>query len=763
MTKRLALTLSISLFYAFFSDLRSQENSEEVSLTSVLKEIEITFNVSFSYADDVVSSLKLPTSFSYDNLDNALLKIENSTGLSFDILDSRFIVIKDIGLINKVQELDNIYISNLLTSGISKSSSGVTLIKPERFGILPGIIEPDVLQTVQALPGILSTEETVSDLNIRGGTNDQNLILWDGIKMYQSGHFFGLISAFNPYLTKRVEVIKNGTSARYGDGVSGTIRIGLDDEVSTTSSSSLSANLLHFKGFTKLPISKKMTLLLSARRSNTDFIQTPTYDSYTRRIFQDTDLGLNSGNASTSTNLNFYFYDVSTKLIYDISSKDRLRLSATTLFNKLEYDEATILDGITSRSGINQGNNGLKLSYSRNWNEAFNTELEIYASNYELNARNFNVENDQLLDQENEVLDLGLKLQTSYKINDYFLWNNGYQFFEIGTRNLAQTNIPSFFSNEKKVIRTHAVYSEVALISKDNATQFTAGARGNYIEAFNKLIIEPRLRFSQRFWNYFKISALGEFKNQSIFQIIEQPNDFLGLERRRWVSSNNENLPIIKSKQASLSLDYTKNKWLLAAEGYLKNVDGITSRSQSFQNQFQFENATGSYDVVGIDLLASKRFKKFASWLSYSYTKNYYTFETLNEGRTFPNNTDVRHSLNFGSSYTIDNFKVSLGFNWRTGTPITLPRVENSIENNQIVYDSPNSILSDSFLRFDVSAVYKFKVLSQDLQIGASIWNLLNNENVLNTYFFINDENEIQKTTIKSLRFTPNVSIQYSF
>lgn len=59
------------------------------------------------------------------------------------------------------------------------------------FGILPGLIEPDILQTVQALPGIKSIDETVSDINVRGGTNDQNLILWNGIKMYQSGHFLG--------------------------------------------------------------------------------------------------------------------------------------------------------------------------------------------------------------------------------------------------------------------------------------------------------------------------------------------------------------------------------------------------------------------------------------------------------------------------------------------------------------------------------------------------------------------------------------------
>ncbi len=129
------------------------------------------------------------------------------------------------------QELDEVVVSQILTTGISKQWDGSIQMSSEDFGILPGLIEPDVLQTVQALPGIRSIDETVSDINIRGGTNDQNLLLWDGIKMYQSGHFFGLISAFNPYLTDKVDIIKNGTSARYGDGVSGIISMKTKNEI----------------------------------------------------------------------------------------------------------------------------------------------------------------------------------------------------------------------------------------------------------------------------------------------------------------------------------------------------------------------------------------------------------------------------------------------------------------------------------------------------------------------------------------------------
>ena len=116
-----------------------------------------------------------------------------------------------------------VILSQYLGNGINKINNGSFEIDYSKFEILPGLIDNDVLQSIQALPGIQSINETVSNINIRGGTHDQNLILWDGIKMYQSGHFFGLISAFSPYLTHEVKVSKNGTSAMYGDGVSSII------------------------------------------------------------------------------------------------------------------------------------------------------------------------------------------------------------------------------------------------------------------------------------------------------------------------------------------------------------------------------------------------------------------------------------------------------------------------------------------------------------------------------------------------------------
>src|SRR5690606_38096795 len=130
---------------------------------------------------------------------------------------------KNIFLENNVQSLSEVYLTSYITAGITKTSLGTYEIDFSNFYILPGLIDTDVLLSVQAFPGVLSVDETVSNINIRCCYHDPSLILLDGIKMYQSGHFFGLIALYNLQMTIDVLLIKNGTSASYTDRVSGTI------------------------------------------------------------------------------------------------------------------------------------------------------------------------------------------------------------------------------------------------------------------------------------------------------------------------------------------------------------------------------------------------------------------------------------------------------------------------------------------------------------------------------------------------------------
>ena len=765
--KRVLTFFTFFCFFLSFQCIIAQENQgNKILLSKLLPDIQKQFDVVFSYVDNTLDTVLVTPREKNVPLKDLLEGFESETNLRFTTINGRYIAITVF--VDQIQELDEVYLTEYIASGISTNRTGQITVKPKNFSILPGVTEPDVLLTIQALPGISSINETISNINIRGGTNDQNILLWDDIKMYQSGHFFGLISAFNPYFLKKVTVTKNGTSAEYGDGVSGMVQMELDEHVNDSLIAGAGMNLIHVDGFAKVQLNKKMEVQVSTRRAITDLIETPTYAIYFDRIFQDTDITNNNQetNSTTTTNRDFYFYDMSTKFIYDISKTDNLQFSFLNIFNDLSYTENATLNNIprSVNSGITQRNLATGLTYNREWNPALSSQIQLYTSNYNLEATNYNITNNQRLFQENDLADSAIKLHTKYRIDENFTIEGGYQFSEIGITNIQDVSNPQFRSDRKDVMRNHALYSEVHYFSDSYRTMLTFGVRGNRYGKIDKFRFEPRLNFRQQFSNYFSVLVLGEYKSQAISQVIDLQNDFLGIEKRRWTLANGTSVPLIESKQASIGVQYNKNNLLITAEAYIKDVDGITTRSQGFQNQFQFVNAVGSYETYGIDLLFNKKWHDFNTWLSYTLSKNEYTFTSLNNGNPFPNNIDITHNITLGATYTWNDFEFSLGSYYRTGRPTTsigMPSVENGVIN----YNSPNASTLEDYFRTDFSSTYRL-ILSKKKKIyskiGVSVWNVFDQQNVLNEYYNLDNE-VVSQIQNRALGITPNLSFRLDF
>nr|WP_246848946.1 TonB-dependent receptor plug domain-containing protein [Aquimarina sp. U1-2] len=672
---------------------------------------------------------------------------------------------KVIFLTPEVQYLSEVVLNNFLIKGINKKSDGSISIDYTDFGILPGLLEPDLLQTIQALPGVISVNETVSDINVRGGTNDQNLILWDGIKMYQSGHFFGLISAFNPYLTKNVQLIRNGSSASYGDGVSSVIAMNTSNDINKKLDASIGVTMISADMYVDTPLGKKSSLQVSARRSISDVVETPTYDQYFDTAFQDSEV-TNTAESISNTDQAFTFYDTSLRWLYQVSPNDLIKVNAILMRNDLVFKENAVIDqiNISRESSIKQNNSAASLSYQKNWSTVFRSEVLLYGTNYDLQATNSDVINNQRLVQENEVLESGFKINTLLQLNAHFNLKNGYQFTETGISNLRDVTNPTFRDFIKEVLRTHSFFSEIEFKSINSNTHLTAGLRLNHFDKFDTFLVEPRISINHKLNNLFTVEVLGELKSQVTSQIIESQNDFLGIENRKWVLANNDNIPILKSQQVSFGITYNYNNWLISTDLYLKHVDGIITQSQGFQNQLEFEQDHGSYTVRGIDFLINKRFNKLGTWLSYSYATNSYTFATLSE-RDFPNTIDIRHNINFALSYSFNNVKFSSGINWHSGKPTTRPVPDNEINTNGTInYQHPNSETLTDYFRWDASATYDFKFSSQIRgMVGASIWNIVSRQNTVNNYYRITDANTVEEVRQFGLGFTPNVVFRVNF
>lgn len=662
------------------------------------------------------------------------------------------------------QVLDEIVLTNLLTRGIQKIASGGLEINYKEFGLLPGLVEPDVLQSLQALPGIISRRESVSYLNVRGGTHDQNLFLWDGIKMYNTSHFFGMISAFNPYMTENVRLIKNGTSAQYGDGVSSLIDMKTSRKIADSLKAEVGSNLINLDAIVDVPLSQKSSVELSVRQSINSLWESPTYDQYFDKVFQNTQV-TNFESPNNQQDDDFNFFDTSLNYKHQLTDRDFFKVNLFYAEDEFSLNrfETEGQQTNTRISNLEQTNFASGIFYDRKWSKITSSQLQFYTSRYKLNAGNTNLLNQQSLEQVNEVLETGFKINVKTQLSKKFKIENGYQINETGILNSQDINNPEFFRETENSILTNSLYSQLHYQSNNTLLNLSVGGRFNHYSKFNKIRVEPRFNLSYELLEDFYLEILGEQKSQVTSQSIDLQTDFLGVENRRWVLSDPENRPIIESQQISTGFNFTKPNWFLSLDVYYKNVEGITTQGQGFQNQFEFIETHGSYDIKGLDILINKSFKPFTGWVSYSWSENTYSFEALTP-TSFPNNLDIKHVISTGLSYEKNGLKISTGFNWHSGVATTLISENQNQLPQQILFKSPNANRLDDYFRFDFSSTYTFDVYRNIKALaGLSFLNVFDSKNVYNQFYRIDDNQDIHVLRQNGLGFTPNVVFRLRF
>ncbi len=150
--------------------------------------------------------------------------------------------------------LKEVWVTGYLGNGITKSDNGSFEIDTKNWHLLPGLTEPDILEGIQHLPGVVSLDETATQFSVRGGTADQNRIIWDGINIYHGGHLFGLITVFNPAIPHHISFIDKGTLVIYGERVSSVIDIQTAQNIASKPSADLGFNGIDFDGVVSFPV-----------------------------------------------------------------------------------------------------------------------------------------------------------------------------------------------------------------------------------------------------------------------------------------------------------------------------------------------------------------------------------------------------------------------------------------------------------------------------------------------------------------------------
>lgn len=692
-----------------------------------------------------------------------------------EVVDSLSIPCKTYEIEEHSSKLDEVLITSYLVNGITKNKDGSIAIKPQQREILPGLTEPDVLQSIQLLQGVLSPNETSSGLHIRGGTPDQNLVLFDGIRVYNPAHFFGMISAFNPYIIEEVNVLSEGVGAQYGNHVSGVIDIRTKSKVADKTSASVGSNLTHADAFLEMPLGKKASILISGRRSLSDIFETSTFQSLAKKVFQNTIIDQNEKNDVNQVfdkNNNFYFLDFNTKLIVDVSEKDQLMMHQLFVSNKLDYRFGLSDGTFLQNDKLNVENFGLGANWTRKWNANVSQETSLYFSDYELD---YNFIGEQTVDpvftqssiKKNSIKEFNFKTGINTNLNKYNQLGFGFELINNDVSyNLGRTysfSPDSDYEIEEASSSTiYALYGNYNY-EKEDKVNINIGLRNTYFSLENTFFVEPRLYTQVKLFPSLWVNFSYEKKQQNISQLIEFSTNDFGLENYVWSLSNKNEIPILNSDQVSGGFVFKKNSWMLDVNTFYKTIDGLTSLGKGIATNANI-TANGSSVSKGINVLLKKQFTNYTSWISYSFGDTTFEFPQTNDGKPFSGSNDITHRFRWSNSYKIGNFDFSLGWVYRTGIPFTEVVETNNNGTQEFSFGDVNARRLDSYQRLDFSSTYKFNISKNKkwkAKAGVSFLNITDRSNTLQRNFFLTrdqDSNIIIGTTdTVSLGFTPNV------
>ena len=657
----------------------------------------------------------------------------------------------------------------------------------DQMGTLPGWGDNDVLRMVQLIPGIHSTNESASELHIRGGTPDQNLILWEGIPIYHTGHFFGMFSAVNPFAADNIEVYRGGFGAKYGERVSGLINISGDLEALDSLEVQAGLNLINGNLSVKAPIRKgKSAILFALRRSYTDLIQSDTYKNLFNQLsgagkIQNFENQAREASIDLQSSSVFYFSDLNFKWLSTPKRNSKASLSFYSGKDDLDYTAIVDLPQfsfyLNSYDRIRLNNWGL----SGFWEEQVSKRL---LSTFRLSYTDFGywynvgaTENPTNLyeaegEQYNRVRDLSLQLDNTWRIDASQKLDFGYHFTDKSVLlDLSYREDSSINNvvNERFEGNLHTYYLDYRYTE---AEQFFIdfGLRFNKFGKQQASFWEPRLTIDISVTDDLHLK-LGLGQHLQFVRRMVQYNE-LGFGEELWVMANEKfNIPPVISTQFSAGFWLDRKGFLIDAEVYRKRVLNLTSLNLKFNTRSDNPFSIGEANIQGLDILIKKKWKRYSTWFSYSLGNVSYEFPRIDDGFAFPATHDQLHTINWTHIFKLGNWEYALSWNYGSGRPFTqaVGYSSNNAGNPQLDYGYINAERLPAYHRLDFSMHYKWYNKGASGKIGLSLFNLYDQQNIFDKKFFLaapNQMNELPRILEVDrtlLRFTPNLFFEIAW
>lgn len=703
---------------------------------------------------------------------------------------SDFYLDKDIELnieLSSSIELDEVVVTAEEEIQQQSQMSSIT-VPVKQIQKLPALMgEVDVLKVLQLLPGVQSGTEGSSGLYVRGGGPDQNLILLDGVPIYNASHLFGFFSVFNADAINNVELIKGGFPARYGGRLSSVVDISMKEGSTKEFKGTATIGLIASKVTLEGPIkNENTTFLVSARRTYIDILTRPIIKA------------ANDGNGTAG----YYFYDMNAKLNHKFSNKDRLFLSGflgeDKAYSKYEnsYDDpyGNYHRSYTDEFGLKWGN----IIGAVRWNHLFNPKLfsnvTLTYSRYKF--RVFEDSKSSTTDQSGTTND-DYAIQYNSGINDwaakidfdYIPTPNHYVRFGLsGIHHHFNPGVLSFQSAEIDTVAGSFDKDDLEFASYieddfkvTDALKLNAGIHFSGFNVDSKTYLSLQPRISLRYLLNSGVALKASYAQMAQY-IHLLTNSGIGLPTDLWVPSTG-NIRPQTSFQYAIGAAKTFNKtYELSAEAYYKEMrnlieykDGasFTSVNKDWQDKVEIGNGR-SY---GVELFAQKKLGRLTGWVGYTLSWTDRQFENINFGKRFPYRYDRRHDISITSVYKASE-KIELSAAWvfGTGNAVTLPTESYARENEPSdynyyssyngldYYDSRNGFRMKNYHRLDFSISWVKQKKNGVGRFTLGVYNLYNHKNPF--YMDLGFDYETQKTKFVQyslMPILPSVSYRFDF
>jgi len=680
-------------------------------------------------------------------------------------------------------ELDEVQLYSEKNIVEKTQTSEITIPIKQIFKIPALLGEVDVLKAIQLLPGVQSSEGT-SGFYVRGGGPDQNLILLDGVPVYNASHLGGLFSVFNPDAIKNVSLIKGGFPARFGGRLSSVLEIDMKE-----------GNMKKFKGDVTLGlISSKITLEGPIIKNKTSFIVSA------RRTYADL---LVKPFMPNNTALSMYFYDLNMKINHKISHKDRLFLSSYIGRDQfgVNYEDGEDDYSDELNFGLGYGN----ITSTLRWNHLFNSKLfsnttltySRYAFNtdFGLNSNyNSNIGSesyDILFGYISGIEDYAARIDFDYSPNPNHDIKFGYSYthhnFFPGETNLSTSlsfNDSIDFSldtilNFSENINVHEMFFYLEdNIKITNRLKANIGVHGGYY-SLDKFSVQPRI--SARYllnenWSM-KLSYAEMTQNIHLLS-----NSSVGFPSDLWVPAI-DSVPSQSSQQIAGSINTTleDGKYELSLEGYYKKMsDLITYKAgySNLQSTDSWDNAIetgGQGESYGLEVFLQKKTGRTTGWIGYTLSWTNRQFDNIDFGAWYPYKYDRRHDISIVFSHKInEKWDVSATWAYGTGNAITFPQAlyfsnPHTNWNGELVadlvesYGSRNSTRLNPYHRLDIGFTHNKKKQKYERLISFGAYNAYNRKNPFFAYLAYDNNGDRIARQVSLFPIIPSISCRYKF